>query len=298
MAGTIRIVTDSSAQFIDPGIIQRYNITVVPLVINLDGTVYHEGIDVNPEQFLKHLTETRTRPVLLPPGADQFAAVYSRLSRETDKILSIHLSRAMHSTWQQARATAEGLLGRCDIAVLDSQTTSIGLALLVEAAARLAEETDSLDAVVRSVRKLTSHIYSIFSVETLDYMQRSELMGESQAILGSMLGIRPFLTIEEGELMAMEKVRTHYQVVDKLVEFVSEFATIEQLVVLRSAYSDEYTRGLNERLMLDFPTRRFPTLTYNPSLACYIGPDATGIIIFEGSLDSEDDDFTDRDDEL
>ncbi len=298
MAGTIRIVTDSSAQFVDPGIIQRYDITVVPLMISLDGEVYHEGIDISADQFLRLLAETPSTPILLPPGPEQFAAVYARLSRETDKILSIHLSRAMHSTWQQARTTAENLLGRCDIAVLDSQTTSIGLALLVEAAARLADETDSLDSVVRAVRKLISHIYSIFSVETLDYMHHNQLLGESQAILGDMLGIRPFLTIEEGELMAMEKVRTHFQVVDKLVEFVTEFATIEQLAILRSPPSDEYTRGLRERLALDFPSRQFPILTYNPSLACYIGPDATGIMIFEGSLDAEDDDFDDRDDDL
>jgi DegV family protein with EDD domain len=298
MAGTIRIVTDSSAQFVDPGIIQRYNIAVVPLMIRMDGAIYHEGIDINPDQFLRELAETKSTPVLLPPSAEQFAAVYTSLSNETDKILSIHLSRAMHSTWQQARNTAESLLGRCDIAVLDSQTTSIGLALLVEAAARLAEETDSLDTVVRTVRKLISHIYSIFSVETLDYMHHNELLGESQAILGDMLGIRPFLTIEEGELMAMEKVRTHFQVVDKLVEFVSEFAAIEQLAILRSASSDEYTHALRERLALDFPTRQFPMLTYNPSLACYVGPDATGIMIFEGSLDVEEDDFDDREDDL
>ena len=287
MPGKVRIVTDSSAQFTDPSVLKRYEITVVPLEIELGSQVYREGVDIDPESFLRRLSEYRTlMPVLRPPSVDQFADIYGRLNRETDQVLSIHLSRAMHPTWQNAKAATQRLLGRCEIIVLDSQTTSVGLAMLVEAAARFAEEYTSVDDVVRAVRKIIPRIYGVFYVETLDYLRRAGLVSESQAILGTMLGIKPFLTIEDGEMLTMEKVRTRIQAIDKLVEFVTEFAGVEHLTILQNTkHSTEQTRLLQDRLQMEFTAETFPVMIYGPSLATYIGPDAMGIIVFEDDQD-------------
>src|SRR4051812_16460471 len=196
MANKIRIVTDSSVQFLDPSIIQKYNITVVPLEIQLGEKTYREGVDLDSAGFFRLMAETNGQPTLIAPSADRFTEIYARLNRETDKILSIHLSRSMHNTWENARAATQNLLGRCEISVLDSQTTSVGLSFLVEAAAKLAEEIYSVDEVVREVRKMIPRIYAIFYVETLEYLHRGGLVSQSQAILGGMLGVKPFLTIE------------------------------------------------------------------------------------------------------
>ncbi len=293
MAGKVRIVTDSSAQFMDPSIVQRYNITVVPLKIQIGAQVYREGIDLDSDGFFRKMSEKNARPSLLAPDVDQFAEIYARLNRSTDRILSLHLSRSMHDTWQNAKAATQTLLGRCEIAVLDSQTTSVGLGLLVEAAAKMAEQTDSLDEVVRGVRAMISRIYAIFFVDSLDYLQHGGLVSESQAILGGMLGIKPFLTIEEGELITMEKVRTRPQAIDKLVEFVTEFSSVDYLVILQNtSHLTDQTRMLQERLALEFVDRPFPVVVYKPSLGTFIGPDAMGIIVFEGATEDveEDDD--------
>lgn len=290
MAGKIRIVTDSSAQFLDPTIIQRHGITVVPLVLRLGVDSFREGVDIRNEAFLDRVSKNRNlTPVVTAPGVDQFTDIYTRLGHETDRILSIHMTRTMLPVWQNAKTAADSLLGRCEIVALDSQTTSVGLALLVEAAATLSTETDSLDDVVRAVRKLIPRIYAIFCVETLDYLRRGGLLSESQAILGAMLGIKPFLTIEEGDLIAMEKVRTRGQIIDKFVEFVTEFASVDNLVILQnSIHPTDLTRQLQERLIQEFSARSFPVSIYSPSLCTFIGPDAMGVIILEGD---EPDDF-------
>jgi DegV family protein with EDD domain len=295
MPGPIRIVTDSSAHFIDPAVIRRYRITVVPLEIRLGTQTYREGVDITSEAFMRRLADSPLMPVLLPPTVEQFAEVYANLHRETDRIVSLHLSRAMHATWQNAKAATETLLGRCEIAVVDSQTISVGLGFLVETAAKLAEEVDSIDELVRTIRRMVPQIYSIFSVEKIDYLRRSGLMSESQATLGTMLGIKPFLTIEEGELMAMEKVRTRSQAVDKLVEFVTEFASVEYVVVLNNIYhAAEQLRQLQERIAAEFSDKPFPVLPYSPSMACFLGPEALGIMIFERDLHEDDEDPEDE----
>jgi DegV family protein with EDD domain len=287
MPKPIRIVTDSSAHFLDPSFVQRHNITVVPLGIHFPSRRYREGIDIDTEVFFRRAAEAKTVPDLVAPSTEQFADIYDRLSAETDQILSIHISKAMHNTWQNARIASGSLLGRCQIEVLDSQTTSVGLAMIVEAAAKLAQTNDSLPDLVRMVRKLVPRVYSVFYVESLDYMRKWGLLSEGQSILGAMLSIKPFLTIEEGELTTMEKVRTRPQAIDKLVEFVTEFGLVERLVILQNTpYPTEQTKMLQERLISEFAQRNFPLVMYNPSLACYLGPDAMGIVIYES--DSED----------
>jgi DegV family protein with EDD domain len=285
----IAIVTDSSAHFLDPHFAEQHGVTVLPLEVSLAGRVYREGVELTSEQFIQRAAAAREMPTLHPPPLEYIADIYDRLRRKTDRILSLHLSRTMHSTWQTAKAASETLLGRCEIAVMDSQSIATGLGQLVARAVRLVEELDSLDEVVRALRKQIPRIYSIFNVDQMPYLRRAGLLSESHAVLGGMLGIRPFLTIEEGELMAMEKVRTRSQAVDKLVEFVTEFADPEQVVILQhAAEPTEQTRALLERLAEEFAERAYPVLTYKPSLACFLGTEALGVMIYEGGPTDSD----------
>ncbi len=186
-------------------------------------------------------------------------------------------------------AASKMLLGRCDIEVLDSQTLSAGLGLLVERAAWLARQTDNLEDVVREVRKAISRVYAVLFVQSMDTICRHRLIGEAQTILGTMLGVMPFLIIENGELVIMEKALSNHQAVDKLVEFASEFTSIEQIVILHHAPTlTDTVRQLQDRLALELSSANFPTQLYDGSIATFLGTDATGIVIFEGE---EEDDY-------
>lgn len=286
--GKVRIVTDSSAQFVHPELVKRYNIEVVPQTVRLGAQSFQEGVDLDAEAFFRLGGQLGTPFELVAPDVEMFAALYAHLNRQTDQILSLHMSRTLGPTWDNARRAARTLLGRCDITVLDSMTVSAGLGMLVEAAARAAENGLTLDEVVREVRGMIPHIYTVLTVESLDYLRHNGLLSESQSILGTMLSIRPFLTIEEGEIIPIEKVRSDAQTVDKLVEFVTEFADVERLVILQSTpYPTEVTRLLQEQLMTEFPGRAFPAVMYGPSLAALVGLDATGIVVHE-ALEEED----------
>jgi DegV family protein with EDD domain len=286
----IRIVTDSCAHFVRPTYAVDHRISVIPLRVQMGDSpaILREGVDreLDPEDFLRriaaHNATTTTMPTLLPPTVDQFVELYTRLSKETDQILSIHVSRGMHSTWQNAKTAAETLLGRCNIAVLDSQTASIGQAVLVEHAVQLIREGKDLADIVRILRRGTGGVYCVFYVENLDYLEHSGLITVSQSALGTMLGIKPFLTIEEGILHPMEKVRTRSQAIDKLVEFIVEFGAVDRLVILQNTRSNtEQTRSLQERLAAELGGGPFPVVVYQPSLACFLGTDAMGVFVYE-----------------
>lgn len=285
----VRIVTDSAAHFLHADTIERYKIQVIPLQISLGAQTYQEGIDLDADDFFRLATNSPTPAVLSAPSIDTFATMYQRLNRETDQVLSLHSSRHMNATWSNALTASKTLLGRCEIAVIDSMTTSVGLAMLVETAAQIAESGANLEEVVHAVRAMLPHVYSVFYVDTLTYLQHNGLLSEAQSILGTMLDIKPFLTIEEGELIPMEKVRTQAQATDKLVEFVAEFSALEKLVILESTpYPTDRTRQLQDRLAAEFPGRSFPSMMYGPSLGTIIGPDAMGVVVYEDP-DAEED---------
>ncbi len=287
--GKVRIVTDSSAHFLNPDVVRRFGIEVVPLTLRLAGQSFREGVDLDAESFLK-LMNRHNQPVALEaPPVEAFAEVYQRLNAETDQILSLHVSRQISPTWDHARAASRTLLGRCEIVPLDSMTISAGLALLVETAAAAAERGAPIAEVVRLVRAALPRVYTVLYVETLDTLRHNGVLSEAQAVLGTMLDIKPFLTVEEGELIAMEKARTEVNAIDKLVEFVTEFGEMERLIVLQNTpYPTERTHLLQERLAVEMPGRDFPVMMYGPSLAALVGSDALGVVVYEAA-DAEDD---------
>jgi DegV family protein with EDD domain len=279
--GKVAIVTDSTA-YLEPGLAQELDITVVPLYVHLGDEMLRDGIDITPEAFFQRLEQGGLTPRTSPPSVETFEEIYADLHARTDEVLSMHLSGRLSQTLRNAQRGAESLLGRCNIAVIDSLTTSLGLGILIKAAAEAAQEGANLDEVVRLVRGMIPHIYIVLYVDQMDYLERGHRVGRAQAVLGTMLNIKPLLFIEDGEIIPLEKVRTHEKAIDKLFEFVAEFSELEQAAIAqRQAEPTEETNMLLERLQQLFPQIGFPIIQYGPVLASHIGPSAMGVVVYE-----------------
>ena len=278
----VKVVTDSTAQ-LDPDLIEEFGITVVPLEISFGRQKFREGADLTTDEFFHRLTHSPVMPTSSAPPMEEFRQLYAVLNQSTDQILSLHVSGKLNKTCAHARVAADHFLGRCEIMVVDSWTTSLGLSILVEAAARAAVEGATLEEVVRLVRGMIPHVYAVFFTDTLEYLERDHHLSKSQALLGTMLNIRPFLAIEEGQIIPMEKVRTREKAIDKLVEFVAEFSRIEQIAVVQSpSRAGKDARLLLDRLQSSFPGYEFDSITYGPTLGTHIGPHSLGLIVYEG----------------
>jgi DegV family protein with EDD domain len=288
----IQIVTDSSAHITTPHFLSQYPITVVPNKISIAGKNYREGVDLTAEEALRLIAHQPYAPLVTSPTEAEYVEVYTRLARSCDAIISIHASREMYASWHNAMAAARQLAGHCPIAVIDSQTLCAGQGMLVKAAAKAIEREKTLDDMVRVVRGAVERIYSVYYVETINYLMQNKIMTASHSVLGTMLGVKPFLGVEHGRLAAIEKVRTRAQAIDRLVEFVTEFADIEDVVILQhKSYISEQTRMVQDRLAVEFPGQYFPYSLYGASLAALIGTDATGVVVLEKEMEKVDDDF-------
>lgn len=284
MSRKVAIITDSTAYF-EPGDVEKLGIHVVPLNMQLGNERFLETSEITTNELFRRVEYGAPFPVSVPPDPAAFEALYSSLHKETDQILSIHISGHLSDTIRKAKMGAESLLGRCTIEVVDSMTTSVGLGILVKAAAQAANDGATMDEIVRLVRGMIPHIYLVFFVETMDYLERNGRIGRAQAILGSMLNIKPILFMEDGDIIPLEKVRTVERAIEKLFEFVAEFDNLEQTAIIqRSKHPHKEARNLQERLEQSFPDFEFPIIQYGPDLATRVGPDALGIVVYEGMM--------------
>lgn len=283
----VRIVTDSNA-YLAPEILEEYPIDVIPHRIKIGPSLYEEDEHFSAEELFAKLQEAQSvginkLPEVQAADLNSILDCYQRLGRDAEQIVSIHMSSELSPMWGQARKAAEMLKGRYTIRVLDSLSTAYGLGILVEQAAKAAADGANVHEIARIINGAIPHLYFAAFAESLHYLERSARLGPSQSLLGSMLGIKAMLMMEDGHLAPLEKVQTREEVVDKLFEFVVEFANVERVGILQHDYTS--TRdSLVERLREAVPGMEIQQITYPPSLAAYIGPEAIGVMIYEGTF--------------
>lgn len=278
----IRIVTDSAVRFPRVNFSGRELVSVSPMTIRVDAEVIEDRLDLDLIET-RYLFEGKTQlPSAEPPSVQKLVEIYSQLLKETDQIISVHTSSSISKAYNHACKASQQFMGRCDIQVIDSLTVCTGLGFLVQAAAEAASKGSSFDDVIRIVRSLIPHLYSVYFLDDLRYLEHHGLVSRSQAILGNMLGIIPFLTMENGEIITMEKVRSRIRAHEKLIEFVSEFSEIEGLAILRNSESTgEEAIALSERLRLMVPNTPIYFSDYGPTLATFIGLNGLGVVVLE-----------------
>jgi DegV family protein with EDD domain len=278
----VRIVTDSTVRFTSPGFLDTHPVEVAPMTLRCGYNAWEEDPRDDTLAAQSLFDECQGFPLAEPPSPERLAEVFGRLALETDQIVAIHTSAHLNPTVSNALTASQPFLGRCSIHVIDSQTISGGLGLLVEAAVRAAQNGADLDEVVRIVRGMVPRLYLVAFVADLTYIERRGLVTRSQALLGNMLGVLPFLTMEDGKLVPMEKVRSRARAVEKILEFVSEFSDLEHLVVLQGIPdASEESKQILERLRTLHPTTPITLTGLGPSMATYLGPNTTGIIALE-----------------
>lgn len=278
----IQIVTDSSVRFLDPGQIDQELLTLAPVTVRLPSQSFEDRPELRLRDYRDLLESHRGHAFADPPSVKQLEEIYSQLQERTDKIVSIHTSGGISAAYRNALRASEAYRGRCDIQVIDSTNLSAGLGMLVRTALQSVEAGASIEEVVRAVRSLIPRLYIVYFLDDLVYLERNGLVSKSQAMLGNMLGILPFLTVEHGRLIPMEKVRTRIRAQEKLIEFVTEFSEIDQLGIMHSTPEpDEEALSVAERLQAMYPQTPIRYVDYGPSIATYVGLNGLGVVVLE-----------------
>lgn len=214
------IVTDSTAD-IPADLVKKYDIRIVPLRLMFGSDTYLDGVEITASEFYKRLVEAPQLPTTSQPSPADFVEEYESILKEYPdcSILSMHLSSGMSGTYQSALLATSLLEGEADITVWDSKSASYGFGLFVVHAAQLAAEGLTVDEILSSTEELRSKRRLFFLVDTLEYLQKGGRIGKASAVLGTLLNIKPILSIDsEGIIYPVEKVRGRKKATARMIE--------------------------------------------------------------------------------
>lgn len=269
---TIKIVTDSTADLPEE-LVKELGITVVPVYVRFGDKVYRDRVDISEDEFYERLTHDPVHPNTTQPTPQDFVDVYQKLSQEADGIISIHISAKLSGTCNSALMARETVGKECPIEVVDSETLSMALGLVVIAAATAAKAGESMDKIVEAAKQAMPKIRLLFLLDTLEYLKKGGRIGKAKALLGSILSVKPMLAVKDGELVPAGQARTRAKGMDKLVEFVQSAANIQDLAVVYNTTPDE-AQTLAERIGSVFDKEKIRMARVGPALGVHGGPGA------------------------
>jgi DegV family protein with EDD domain len=217
---------------------------------------------------------------MAPPSVAEFQDRFEFLSRESDEIITLLHSSQLSPAVKNAEQAAQGLRGRLELPVFDSQTAGVGLGMLVQAAAAAALQGIPPAQIMEDLRRQSQRIYSIFCLQSLSYLAAGGHLDPVQALVGEMLGITPLALLENGSLAIIQKARSPRHLADLLVEFIAEFENLQNLALVRGRLSFEIS-SLRERLQVYFPDVSFTEHTLGSSLGAILGPRSLSLIAME-----------------
>jgi DegV family protein with EDD domain len=213
---TVAIVTDSTAD-LPPDVVLHRALSVVPLTVRLDGHDYLDGVDISAADFYSKLQSSSGQATTSQPSPASFAECYSQLLTEHDAVVSIHISAALSGTLGAAQQGA-ALVDPGRVHVIDSGLVSMPLGLMVLAASTLAQAGGSAAEIRTTLDGLSQATRVYFMVGTLEYLRRGGRIGRASALLGSVLQVKPVLTIADGLVTPLERVRTEERAMARVVE--------------------------------------------------------------------------------
>ena len=276
----VRIVTDSTSD-IDGDAASDMGITVVPQNVHFGTRSFEDNVTITPDGFYRMLSTAPVLPTTSQASPGRFSRIYDELSREADGIVSIHISSSLSGTCNSARQGASAMLADCPIEVIDSGQASMGLGLVVIAAAEVAMQGASQSEVVAAALDTVGRAQCLCLFETLEYLQKGGRIGKAQALVGSILKIKPMIIVRDGEVHPLGRARTFPKALAQMKESVRGFAPIDSLAVMHSTtpkVASEVANDLRDML----PRGSEPHIArFGPALGVYAGPGALGIALIQ-----------------
>ena len=272
---TIKIVTDSTAD-LPPTLAEELGITVVPVYLRFGDQIYHDRVDISEDEFYDRLLHDPIHPSTTQPTPQDFTTIYQKLSQDAEGIVSIHVTSRLSGTYNSAIQGKELAEVGCPIEVVDSQTVSMAMGIIAIAAAKMARSGKSLQQVAAEVRQIIPNIHLLILFDTLKYLAKGGRIGKAKGLLGSLLNVKPLLSIKDGELVPTGQVRTRSKGIQRLFEAVKNATGIQDLSIMYSTTPNE-AQILAEDIGSIFPREQITLARVGPALGVHAGPGALAI---------------------
>lgn len=274
----VAVITDSTAD-IPHDIAEDRGLRVVPMTVTFGEDSFISGVTMDPERFYERLEASDELPSTSQPAPAWFEEAYADAADHgADEVVSVHLSSELSGTVELARKVAVD--APLPVTVVDTRQTGGTLALAVFAALRAAERGDGADAVADVARAVAGDAQLFFVVDDLTYLKMGGRLSGAQAWVGSVLRVKPLLTIEDGRVVPLEKVRTWSRAITRLGELSSAHADGRPCdVIVTHALAPERAREVWEALGSGVEIRDRLDTVIGPVVGSHAGPGTVGVAV-------------------
>jgi DegV family protein with EDD domain len=248
----IRIVVDSTSDLTDE-IIEKYNIKMVPLTVNFENESFLDKVELSTKEFFEKLEVAEKLPTttLVSPGA--FVEVFSEILMEGDQVLGLFIASELSGKYDSARM-AKNMIGSDDIHIIDTRSVCLGSFALILEAIKLVEQNKPIEEIVDELERLKEKVVVAAALDTLKYLEKGGRLTKGQAVLGTLLNIKPIIGVKDGKITVIDKIRgknkaikwfdewiekNNYDLSDKTV-LLFHGRAYEQLKLLRDAIEKKY----------------------------------------------------------
>ncbi len=274
----IALVTDSTADLTEE-IKNKYNIHVVPLKVRFEDKEYLDS-ELTSDEFYEKLKQAKQLPVTSQPSPEDFSKLYRELLKDYEEIISIHISSGLSGTVNAANIAKQSLNGK--IHIVDSKTISLGIGLMVLEAARNISEGFSAMQIVEGISKVRRNIETLFTLNTLEYLQKGGRIGKVQGIVGSLLNIKPVIRVgDDGIYHTYKKARSQERALNSIVQAFKELAKGRKQIRLAVAHGAAHQAGiyLKEALENAFQLKASIFTQVGPVIGVHTGPGTIGAAV-------------------
>lgn len=272
----VKIVVDSTAD-LPADLIERSGISVVPVVVQIGGESFRDTVDISRDAFYRRLVESRELPRTAAPPIGAFAQVFQPLLEAGHEVISVSVAGGLSSTYGAARQAA-ALLGGERITCFDSATATLAMGFQALAAAEAAQAGASRGEILELLGRLRERAALYFGVETLHYLEKGGRIGRVQALLGTMLSVKPILELRANEVLPVEQVRTWRRVPGRLVELCASRGRYTRLAAVYTSDPAPAAQLADACAAAGLmPRERILLAQATGALGVHVGPGAIGL---------------------
>jgi DegV family protein with EDD domain len=273
----VRIATDSTAD-IPPLLVSELEIAVVPCQVFWGQEIYRDGVDLSPFAFYEKLAHTSELPRTSQPPVSQFVQTYQRLLQveQGEAVISIHVAGNLSGTLNAAWAAAQTLPEPSRVEVVDSGQVSMGMGWAVIEAAKLARKGATQGEISQKVRAMLPWLRAAAMIDTLENLYKGGRINQVTAALGTALQIKPLISIQDGYVGVVGKVRTRSKALGRLEAIVRGWGRLAEVIVLHAG-AENLAEELASLLQDLAPARHLSIQPAGSALVTHLGLGAVGV---------------------
>ena len=277
----LRIVMDSAGD-LPVEWISKYDINVIPVNVHLGNEVFLEGVDLTPDQFYSWVKETGKVPKTSQPAPQQYIKLYKDIAKPGDVILSIHLTSKLSGTYESAVLAARELQDAPFRVIPFDTLSGTGIqGYMCREAREMDRRGASVDEILERLEKVRDNNQVIFTVDTLDFAQKSGRVQMLEAILATVLKIKPIITIKEGTMAVASKVRTRKASLEYILKEMSRRMG-KNLINAAIMHANDLATALeiSEKVKEILNVKNLFVEELSIGIASHLGPGTVGIVAY------------------